>query len=230
MAIAYVLLWMLLILVVGGWLVSRQSRKLRQSVRQLAAELGFEMLEGMAAVDRTIPPEQRQEALDAREKIPPALRGLVNRAAKGAMCLVGTSEGVPVLVYPDTRGSGRSSTTYTVVRAEYPAPLPVDLRIGSEGALTRLGKAVFSLRDVELGDPEFDRAVRVKSDDEAGARAVVGKPGARDAILGLLALSTSSYATKTYAQWEQQGRYFDPTKTRERLAAVVAVARSLGGN
>jgi hypothetical protein len=49
-------------------------------------------------------------------------------------------------------------------------------------------------------------------------------------VLGLLALSTSAYATNAYAQWVEQGYHFDPAKTRERIAAVAAVARTLGGN
>jgi hypothetical protein len=48
-------------------------------------------------------------------------------------------------------------------------------------------------------------------------------------VLGLLALSTSAFATNAYAQWVEQGYRFDPGKTRERVAAVVAVARTLGG-
>ena len=230
MPIIYIIVWMLLIVIVGGALVKRQRRRADAGVRQLAAAFGFELLEDMEAVDRTIPPAMRQAAIEAREKIPAGLRKLAERPAKGALCIGGTADGIQVSIYLDSRGSGKSNTSYTVVRADYPQPLPFDVRIGSEGAFTRLGKALFDLRDVEIGDEEFDRAVRVKTADEGGAKGVLGKPGARDAVLGLLALSTSAYATNAYAQWEEQGRHFDLGKTRERMAAVVAVARTLGGN
>ena len=64
------------------------------------------------------------------------------------------------------RGSGKSRTTYTVVRADYPTPLPFELHIADQGTFIRLGKSLFGLRDVEVGDEAFDRAVRVKTGDE----------------------------------------------------------------
>jgi hypothetical protein len=228
--IMFVVAWMLLILIVGSALVRRQRRRTEEGIEQLSAELGFELLQGMEAVERTVPKAMRQAAIDAREKLPDFMRKLAERPARGARCIAGTADGVEVAVYPESRGSGKSSTTYTVVRADYPTPLPFELRVGSEGTFTRLGKALFHLPDVEIGDEAFDRAVRIKAADEAGAKVVLGKPGAQAAVLGLLALSTSASATNAYAQWEEQGRRFDLGKTRERLAAVVAVARTLGGN
>jgi hypothetical protein len=70
MFIVYIALWMLLILVVGGWLVGRQSRKAAAGMKQLAAALGFGLLENMEAIDRSIVPAMRQAARDAREKMP----------------------------------------------------------------------------------------------------------------------------------------------------------------
>jgi hypothetical protein len=227
--IVYIVGWMLLILVVGGWLVGRQRRKADAGMKQLAATFGYRLLENMEAVDRSIVPAMRQAARDAREKMPPFFRKMAERPAKGFLCVAGETDCVEVSIFLESTGSGKSNSQYTVVRADYPKPLPFEMRIGAEGAFTRLGKALFELRDVEIGVPEFDRAVRVKTADEAGARAALGKPGARDAVLGLLALSSSAFATNAYAQWVEQGYRFDPVKTRDRVAAVVAVARTLGG-
>jgi hypothetical protein len=229
MFIVYIVGWMLLILVVGGWLVGRQRRKADAGMRQLAATLGFKLLENMEAVDRSIVPAMRQAALEAREKMPAFFRKMAERPARGFLCVAGVAEGVEVTIFLESIGSGKTETKYTVVRADYPTPLPFEMRIGAEGAFTRLGKALFELRDVEIGDPEFDRAVRVKTADDVAARVALGKPGVRDAVLGLLALSTSAFATNAYAQWVEQGYRFDPDKTRERAAAVAAVARTLGG-
>jgi hypothetical protein len=230
MFIVYIVGWMLLILVVGGWLVGRQRRKADAGMKQLAATLGFKLLENMEAVDRSIVPAMRQAALEAREKMPAFFRKMAERPARGFLCVAGVADGVEVTIFLESIGSGKTETKYTVVRADYPKPLPFEMRIGAEGAFTRLGKALFDVRDVEVGEAEFDRAVRIKTADEAGARAALGKPGARDAVLGLLALSTSAFATNAYAQWVEQGYRFDTGKTRERVAAVVAVARTLGGD
>jgi hypothetical protein len=228
MFIFYIVGWMLLILVVGGWLVGRQRRKAAAGMKQLAASFGFTLLENMEAVDRSIVPAMRQAALEAREKMPAFFRRMAERPARGFLCVAGVADGIEVTIFLESVGSGRTETKYTVVRADYPKPLPFEMRVGAEGAFTRLGKALFDLRDVEIGDPEFDRAVRIKTADEEGARAALGKPGAREAVLGLLALSSSAFATNAYAQWVEQGYRFDPVKTRDRVAAVVGVARTLG--
>ena len=230
MFIVYIVGWMLLILVVGGWLVGRQRRKADAGMKQLAATLGFKLLENMEAVDRSIVPAMRQAALEAREKLPAFFRKMAERPARGFLCVAGVADGVEVTIFLESIGSGKTETKYTVVRADYPKPLPFEMRIGAEGAFTRLGKALFDLRDLEIGDAEFDRAARVKTADDAAAKVALGKPGARDAVIGLLALSTSAFATNAYAQWVEQGYRFDPGKTRERVAAVVAVARTLGGD
>jgi hypothetical protein len=198
-------------------------------MQQLAASLGFRLLENMEAVDRSIVPAMRQAAREAREKMPPFFRKMAERPARGFLCVAGAADGVEVSIFLESVGSGKNDTKYTVVRADYPTPLPFEMRIGAEGAFTRLGKALFDLRDLEIGEPEFDRAARIKTADEAGAREALGKPGARDAVLALLALSTSAFATNAYAQWVEQGYRFDPGKTRDRVAAVAAVARTLGG-
>jgi hypothetical protein len=230
MFIVYIVGWMLLILVVGGWLVGRQRRKAAAGMKELAASLGFRLLENMEAVDRSIVPAMRQAALEAREKMPAFFRKMAERPARGFLCVAGVADGVEVTIFLESIGSGKTETKYTVVRADYPTPLPFEMRIGAEGAFTRLGKALFDLRDLEIGDAEFDRAARVKTADDAAAKVALGKPGVRDAVLGLLALSTSAFATNAYAQWVEQGYRFDPGKTRERMAAVVAVARTLGAD
>ena len=232
MPISYVIVWIVLIIVVVGALGARASRKLRAQVTNLAASLGFQQLNGMEAFTRRTPEALRQAAAEQREKLPELVRAYVERSvdrrAAAASCLAGVVDGVQITIYAETRGSGRSASTFTVVRADYPKPLPFELQIGYEGTFTRLGKELFGLSDVEIGDAEFDRAVRIKAADEAGARAALDKPGARDAILGLLALSKSAYATNVCAQWEQGGTHFAEPNTRARIAAVTAVARTLG--
>jgi len=228
MPIMLVLVFILIIITIPIVGLGRRSRRTRANAGSLAAALGFGLLEGMEAASRMTPEALRQAAREQHEKLPDSLRKYMERSARTLFCIAGASDGVQVAIYLESRASGRSNTTYTVVRADYPKPLPFELSIAYEGTFTRVGKALFHLRDVEIGDPEFDRAVRIKAADEAAAKAALGKPGARDAILGMLALSKSAYATNVCAQWEQQGIYFDTAKTRARMAAVVAVALGLG--
>ena len=206
----------------------RRKRRIRESAMNLATVLGFEILEGVEAVKRSAPAASEQAVMENYEKLPGPLRRLVEKAA--STVIAGTADGVRITISLESRGSGKSQTTYTVVRADYAKPLPFDLRIGHEGAFTRLGKALFGLRDVEVGDEEFDRAVRIKAGDETAAQVILGKPDARAAILSLLALSSSAFATNSYVQWERQGIRFDESEIRAVIGTLVPVARALGND
>jgi len=132
MFIVYIVGWMLLIVVVGGWLVSRQRRKAAAGMKELAASLGFKLLENMEAVDRSIVPAMRQAALEAREKLPAFFRKMAERPARGFLCVAGVADAVEVTIFLESIGSGKTDTKYTVVRADYPKPLPFEMRIGAD--------------------------------------------------------------------------------------------------
>jgi hypothetical protein len=227
------LVWLIFIAIaafivfVGVIAPRNRSRKQRASARDLATALGFELLDGKEAVKRLMQGASPGAATADYEKLPGPLRRLLE-ASGLASCLTGTSDGVRITIFTENRGAGKSNTTYTVVRADYPTPLPFELHIAYEGGFTRLGKALFGLRDLEIGDEAFDRAVRIKTNDEGAARAALGSPGARAAILGMIALSKESFATSTHARWEGTGLRFDPSEMHSVIAALAPVARTLG--
>jgi hypothetical protein len=227
------LMWLIFIAIaafivfVGVIAPRSRSRKARASASDLATALGFELLDGQEAVKRMIQGASAGASPPDYETLPAPLRRLLE-ASGVATCLAGTSDGVRITIFTEHRGSGKSNTTYTVVRADYPKPLPFDLHIAYEGGFTRLGKALFGLRDLEIGDEAFDRAVRVKTNDEGAARAALGAPGARAAILGMIALSREAFATSTHARWEATGLRFDPSEIRTVIAALVPVSLALG--
>lgn len=64
---------------------------------------------------------------------------------------------------------------------------------------------------------------------EGAAKVLFGNSDARAAILGLMALSKSAYATGRSARWERQGTRFDASEMRSVIGALVPVARALGG-
>jgi hypothetical protein len=202
-----------------GFIAPRmRSRHARAGASDLATALGFELLKGREAVRRVIPGPSAESAMKDYDKMPAPLRKLFE-ASGAATCIAGTADGARITICFETRSSGKTSTTYTVVRADYPTPLPFELHIAHEGTFIRLGKALFGLRDLEIGDEAFDRAVRIKTGDDAAARAV---------LLGMIALSTEAFATNAHATWERQGRRLDPSEIRAVIAALVPVTRTLG--
>lgn len=97
--------------------------------------------------------------------------------------LEGTRNGLNVAAFTETRGSGRSRTTYTIVEAYFPSPLGCGLNLGRENALTKLGETLFNLKDIQLGSPSFDAAVRIKGSDPDRVKALLSPTRIQDAIL-----------------------------------------------
>ena len=61
---------------------------------------------------------------------------------------------------------GHSHITYTRIRAPYLNPEGFRFTIYRESLFSGLGK-LFGMQDIEVGDPEFDRAFIVKGNDES---------------------------------------------------------------
>jgi len=76
----------------------------------------------------------------------------------------GEIDGLRVSVSTITRGSGKSSQTFTQYTMNYRERFPVDFRMSRQGFLHGVGQ-VFGLHDIETGNPEFDDQVLVKGGD-----------------------------------------------------------------
>lgn len=78
--------------------------------------------------------------------------------------LSGVLHGNHAFVDTFTRGSGKSSTTYTRYRIHYPRPLGLGLQITQEGFFTGVSKAL-GAQDIQVGDAMFDQAALIKGND-----------------------------------------------------------------
>jgi hypothetical protein len=143
--------------------------------------------------------------------------------------LTGTRDGVAVAIYLESRGSGKSRTTYSIVEASFPRPLPFTLRVGRETALTRLGKAVFGIQDIEVGSDRFDAEVRIRTSDPERARRLLADAGVQERILAALEASPMVIVTEKAVTWEKRGTVERAETYRtaiEHVAPVVAALRS----
>jgi len=83
-----------------------------------------------------------------------------------------------------TVSHGDSSTTYTRLRAPFLNPAGFRFEIHRKGPFSGLGK-LLGLQDIEVGDPEFDEAFIIKSNDEATVRELLANPRIRQMIQAL---------------------------------------------
>ena len=77
-----------------------------------------------------------------------------------------------------TESSGENHTTYTRMRAAFLAPVGFRFTIYRKGPFSGLGK-MLGMQDIEIGDPEFDEAFIIQSNDEGGIRELLSDPTLR---------------------------------------------------
>jgi hypothetical protein len=141
--------------------------------------------------------------------------------------LTGMRDDVAVAIYTETRGSGKSRTTYSIVEASFPRPLAFSMLVYRESAMAKFGKAVFGLKDIEVGSEQFDKAVRIKgSDPDRIARLLAGS-GIQDRILTALQASPTISVTSKAALWEKRGTWLKAETYRQAMDLVVPIVRAL---
>ena len=77
-----------------------------------------------------------------------------------------------------TVSDGKTSSTYTRMRAPYQNPSSFRFTIYRKGFFSGLGK-LLGMQDIEVGHPEFDEAFIIKGSDESRVRDLLDDPGLR---------------------------------------------------
>ncbi|MBN1243842.1 MAG: hypothetical protein JXA15_14160 [Spirochaetales bacterium] len=206
-------------------LTTRFNRKKVEKAKALAEALGLEFTDGKAAPD-ALPGEDGVDRTRVLRGKSSSLARII-MAKAGGFRVHGEYAGAGVAIWLETRSNGKSSSTWTLVRAYLAGPLRFSLRMSREGAMTKLGKALFGLKDLELGDDAFDPKVRVKTDDPVQAKLVLDHE-ARRAVLALLEAYPEAHVKSDAATWERVGLHLDPEKLRPLLEALAKVAATLG--
>lgn len=108
--------------------------------------------------------------------------------------ITGTLNGLPVRIDTYTQRSGNSSTTYTRYQVQYP-PAGFNFQLKREGGISTLIGRFFGIEDVQVGDPLFDGAFKVKTADPGRLTSLL-TPSVRNGLVRLLA----SYPTAVVSQ------------------------------
>jgi hypothetical protein len=205
-----------------------RRRLQKEGAGELAALLGFRILPPEESIRRSYERSGSAEGAQMYEKLPAAFLELVKRNAPWMM--EGERGGLPVSIYQDVRGSGKSQTNYTVVRVAFHEALGFELRLSREGAMTKLGKSLFHLQDIELGDPEVDPFVRIKSSDPEAARQLLSSPASRRALVQAISQAPGFHAASAYVDWERVGNVTDSSVITTVLDVLLPLAKALGGS
>lgn len=121
-----------------------------------------------------------------------------------------------------TQSTGKSSVTYTRIRAPFINRDGLRLAIYRAGLFTDLGKFFFGVQDIEIGDPFFDETFVVQGNSEPKVRALFSNPRIRE----LLHAQPSIYlATRREETWLWGPKY--PDGVDVLYFSVIGVIRDL---
>lgn len=82
----------------------------------------------------------------------------------------GTYKETPFSVLEERRKTGRSKSTFTIIR--FPSAGQIDFRIAKENFFSRMGKLI-GFNDIEFNDHDLDRIFLFKSKDEKAFRSLM---------------------------------------------------------
>lgn len=138
----------------------------------------------------------------------------------------GAWHGVEVRAWTESRGSGKSRRTVTVVEATVPGRLPVGLTLSRQGLGSSLLK-LLGTKDLEVGDKAIDGAFLI----EGGASGAVGglllQPAVRAELLAFIAAFPDGKVEHGKVRVERRGTATDDLG--DRIDAVARLAETLAG-
>lgn len=79
--------------------------------------------------------------------------------------IVGDLDGFSINIYKETRGSGKNSQTYTIIKLNPQEPLSFVLNIEKQGLLMGFAIKVFQMEDITIGDEKFDKSFIIKGNN-----------------------------------------------------------------
>lgn len=146
----------------------------------------------------------------------------VSGASFGKPKVKGEFHGVEVLLQIFITGRGRNKSSSTHFDAWTPSPpdLP-GLKIYKEGLLAKAGKAI-GTQDIEIGDPNFDAKVMIKSDAPTAQLRTYLQPGLKNAILQLIDKHPRAYFDQSGCHYVGPGYLADQKKLSSMLKLMVA--------
>lgn len=144
--------------------------------------------------------------------------------------MYGNVDGISVHATLEWRGSGKSRTRYTVVKADVGCALPRGFKLSAE----RLGSGLLKMlgeQDIQLGDPRLDDALLVQGDRPGEVRALLLRAPVRQAVLRCFEYASGTVITDGQVCVTVRGISADDIARliRDAVGAARALAEEIEG-
>jgi hypothetical protein len=143
--------------------------------------------------------------------------------AHGGPVIAGSVDGLNARVVAYAKKSGSTSARFTMYTVQFP-PLGIGLHLMRQAGVGQILK-VFGTQDLEIGDPEFDKAFIVQSTDVNAARELL-TPGRTMVLNRLLATNPDLTVLDDRIIIDRRGRVRDPeviVSLLRRLASAAVI-------
>lgn len=170
----------------------------RDQWEQLSHELGFEFKRGARSFLESPAGRREMEARCADGEFPaanieildhPIVRSLIELVFEGAA--TGEYRGFEFSLYPTSQRPSEGSTTlYANVTLLFRESYDLELSIYHETFFSRVGKALLGTQDVQLGNPELDKLIMIKGNNELLVNDLLEAPSVQQALLEMYRMST----------------------------------------
>lgn len=139
--------------------------------------------------------------------------------------LEGEREGRPMLFHTFTRSHGRSAVSYSQFTLKLINKVPVKFEISREGFESKIEK-FFGVKDIQIGDPDFDHEFMIRSDNEPWLSEFLDKH-VRTNLLALQSLLKGELSLKDGYLMYEEATDFVSDECRERFEKIIDLVLSL---
>ncbi|MCC6575680.1 MAG: hypothetical protein IT462_18010 [Planctomycetes bacterium] len=120
-------------------------------------------------------------------------------------------------------GTRKHRHSYTRFAAAINTPLPHGLCLYRESVFSGVG-SFLGMQDIKTGDPAVDSLFVIKGNDENGARAVLGRPAVRNALVQVGGNEPRFSLANGWASYEIRGMPATPAELHAGLSRIAFVA------
>ena len=169
---------------------------------------------------------RRRRALACWQAVAASIPGMQMRGPK--LCAMdGTIDGMSVSVGVKKKGTSESPSSFTHIVCRIPTPLPQGFALASENLASKLFSALGG-QDHQIGDPDFDRRVRVRALSADDACRVLANRDIRLALADLLGTTAGlQLLPGGKVNFEERGFIQDPSKLSLAIRNTVRMASLL---
>jgi len=144
--------------------------------------------------------------------------------------LEGNYSGYLVKISNIYHGSGKNKTVYTRFDIHFPYACSFDFSISKQNFFSGIGLALTGTKDIEIGDPDFDKRYVIKGSNEETIKSYFNNSMIKSFINRLFDYNKNSSVDQNGVHLEIRGRLTEYSEIREILERLISLTKEIQRN